>query len=265
MYLREGVLGPTIKVQGHGAMCVLSLLAVTRVRPIYPCEFAQHAYLVSAACSGCDANIVGGPTPDFAYSVGPILPAPSSSPPPLQVVKAGTRAHEAALSTLSCIQVLSIHCFWMRLYTQTQTNPNVYSSLLTASPHTRTNTRPISQKQKPANGGANPPGGARGGGGTDTTGMSAAQIAKIEAKRAAKAAKAAAKGAAKKEKKKAAGLGVGTAELRQLVAPAGAADAPAVGAEEIAAKLDPFRTGEVREGYLDRIFLYRGSFVAAEK
>lgn len=74
-------------------------------------------------------------------------------------------------------------------------------------------------------------------------GMSAAQIAKIEAKRAAKAAKAAAKGAAKKEKKKAAGLGVGCAELRQLVAPAGAA---VVGAEEIATKLDPFRTGEVR-------------------
>lgn len=78
-------------------------------------------------------------------------------------------------------------------------------------------------------------------------GMSAAQIAKIEAKRAAKAAKAAAKGAAKKEKKKAAGLGVGCAELRQLVAPSAAGGgASAVGAEEIAAKLDPFRTGEVR-------------------
>lgn len=75
--------------------------------------------------------------------------------------------------------------------------------------------------------------------------MTAAQIAKMEAKRAAKAAKAAAKGAAKKEKKKAAGLGVGTAELRQLVAPSGP-DAAAVGAEEIKAKLDPFRTGEVR-------------------
>lgn len=75
--------------------------------------------------------------------------------------------------------------------------------------------------------------------------MSAAQIAKIEAKRAAKAAKAAAKGAAKKEKKKAAGLGVGCAELRQLVAPSGGGGG-AVGAEEIAAKLDPFRTGEVR-------------------
>lgn len=73
--------------------------------------------------------------------------------------------------------------------------------------------------------------------------MSAAQIAKIEAKRAAKAAKAAAKGAAKKEKKKAAGLGVGCAELRQLVAPSGGSNS--VGAEEIAAKLDPFRTGEV--------------------
>lgn len=83
------------------------------------------------------------------------------------------------------------------------------------------------------------------------SGMSAAQIAKIEAKRAAKAAKAAAKGAAKKEKKKAAGLGVGCAELRQLVAPvapagAAAAAATVVGAEEIATKLDPFRTGEVR-------------------
>lgn len=75
-------------------------------------------------------------------------------------------------------------------------------------------------------------------------GMSAAQIAKIEAKRAAKAAKAAAKGAAKKEKK-AAGLGVGCAELRQLVAPSGGGGS--VGAEEIAAKLDPFRMGEVRK------------------
>lgn len=74
-------------------------------------------------------------------------------------------------------------------------------------------------------------------------GMSEAQIAKIEAKRAAKAAKAAAKGAAKKEKKKAAGLGVGCAELRQLVAPAGAA---VVETGELATKLDPFRTGEVR-------------------
>lgn len=75
------------------------------------------------------------------------------------------------------------------------------------------------------------------------SGMSAAQIVKIEAKRAAKAAKAAAKGAAKKEKKKAAGLGVGCAELRQLVAPLGGAS---VGAGEIAARLDPFRTGEVK-------------------
>lgn len=99
--------------------------------------------------------------------------------------------------------------------------------------------------QRPANGGANqpPPSGAPGG--PDMAGMSAAQIAKIEAKRAAKAAKAAAKGAAKKEKKKAAGLGVGCAELRQLVAPSGAGAAALVGAEEIAAKLDPFRTGEV--------------------
>lgn len=81
-------------------------------------------------------------------------------------------------------------------------------------------------------------------------GMSAAQIAKIEAKRAAKAAKAAAKGAAKKEKKKAAGLGVGCAEFRQAVAPA--RDSSRVGAavavevEEVTRKLDPFRTGEVR-------------------
>lgn len=98
--------------------------------------------------------------------------------------------------------------------------------------------------QKPDNGGGKqaPPSGAPGGG-ADMSGMSAAQIAKIEAKRAAKAAKAAAKGAAKKEKKKAAGLGVGCAELRQLVTPAGGA---VVGAEEIATKLDPFRTGEVR-------------------
>lgn len=74
-------------------------------------------------------------------------------------------------------------------------------------------------------------------------GMSAAQIAKIEAKRAAKAAKAAAKGAAKKEKKKAAGLGVGCAELRLLVAAPGAA--VEVGVEEVKRKIDPFRTGEV--------------------
>lgn len=73
-------------------------------------------------------------------------------------------------------------------------------------------------------------------------GMSAAQIAKIEAKRAAKAAKAAAKGAAKKEKKKAAGLGVGCAELRQRVAASGGS---VVGVEEVGRKLDPFRTGEV--------------------
>lgn len=73
--------------------------------------------------------------------------------------------------------------------------------------------------------------------------MSAAQVAKIEAKRAAKAAKAAAKGAAKKEKKKGAGLGVGCAELRQLVSPTGVA---VVGVEEVIRKLDPFRTGEVR-------------------
>lgn len=73
-------------------------------------------------------------------------------------------------------------------------------------------------------------------------GMSAAQIAKIEAKRAAKAAKAAAKGAAKKEKKKAAGLGVGCAELRLLVAPPGAVE---VAVDEVKRKIDPFRTGEV--------------------
>ncbi|CAM9460398.1 unnamed protein product, partial [Ectocarpus fasciculatus] len=101
---------------------------------------------------------------------------------------------------------------------------------------------------KPGKGGGNQPpqSGAPGGGGVDTAGMSAAQIAKIEAKRAAKAAKAAAKGAAKKEKKKAAGLGVGCAELRQRVAPAGTA--AAVGADEIAAKIDPFRTGEQAMG-----------------
>eukprot|EP00903_Cladosiphon_okamuranus_P009772 g9291.t1 len=96
-----------------------------------------------------------------------------------------------------------------------------------------------------ANGGANqPPSGPSGG--ADMAGMSAAQIAKIEAKRAAKAAKAAAKSAAKKEKKKAAGLGVGCAELRQLVAPSGGGGS--LGAEEIAAKLDPFRTGEQAMG-----------------
>ncbi|CBJ27242.1 Histidyl-tRNA Synthetase Similar to Histidine Ammonia-Lyase [Ectocarpus siliculosus] len=100
---------------------------------------------------------------------------------------------------------------------------------------------------KPAKGGGNqPPQSGAPGGGVDTAGMSAAQIAKIEAKRAAKAAKAAAKGAAKKEKKKAAGLGVGCAELKQRVAPAGAA--AAVGADEIAAKIDPFRTGEQAMG-----------------
>lgn len=98
--------------------------------------------------------------------------------------------------------------------------------------------------QRPATGGAKqPPQGAEKGG-ADTTGMSAAQIAKIEAKRAAKAAKAAAKGAAKKEKKKAAGLGMGCAELRQSVAPS--SGAAAVGVEDILGKIDPFRTGEVR-------------------
>lgn len=85
--------------------------------------------------------------------------------------------------------------------------------------------------------------------------MSTAQIAKMEGKRAAKAAKAAAKGAAKKEKKKAAGLGVGTAELRQLVAPAGAAGSPTVGEAEMAATLDPFRTGEVKRGFLRLAFV----------
>ena len=56
------------------------------------------------------------------------------------------------------------------------------------------------------------------------------------------AAKAAAKGAAKKEKKKAAGLGVGCAELRLLVAPPGAVE---VAVDEVKRKIDPFRTGEV--------------------
>lgn len=74
--------------------------------------------------------------------------------------------------------------------------------------------------------------------------MSAAQIAKIEAKRAAKAAKQAAKQAGKKEKKKAAGLGIGCAELRQRVAPVG----KAVDVEEVTKLLDPFRTGEVSMG-----------------
>lgn len=74
--------------------------------------------------------------------------------------------------------------------------------------------------------------------------MSAAQIAKIEAKRAAKAAKQAAKQAGKKDKKKGAGLGVGCAELRQRVAPAGSA----AGVEEVTKLLDPFRTDEVRMG-----------------
>ena len=80
-------------------------------------------------------------------------------------------------------------------------------------------------------------------GAADTSGKTEAQIAKIEAKRAAKAAKAAAKGAAKKEKKKAAGLGVGCAELRQRVSPAGE---PLAGVEEISRVIDPFRTGDVR-------------------
>lgn len=72
--------------------------------------------------------------------------------------------------------------------------------------------------------------------------MTAAQIAKIEAKRAAKAAKAAAKGAAKKEKKKAAGLGVGCAELRQRISPAGM---PLPELKEMSRKIDPFSTGDV--------------------
>lgn len=72
--------------------------------------------------------------------------------------------------------------------------------------------------------------------------MTAAQIAKIEAKRAAKAAKAAAKGAAKKEKKKAAGLGVGCAELRQRLL---SSVAPLLELNEISRKIDPFLTGDV--------------------
>lgn len=96
--------------------------------------------------------------------------------------------------------------------------------------------------QRPAGGGGNQAPASSGAPAADMAGMSAAQIAKIEAKRAAKAAKAAAKGAAKKEKKKAAGLGVGTAELRLLVAPPSAAE-PSV--EEVKRKIDPFRTGEV--------------------
>lgn len=72
--------------------------------------------------------------------------------------------------------------------------------------------------------------------------MTAAQIAKIEAKRAAKAAKAAAKGAAKKEKKKAAGLGVGCTELRQRIFPS---VAPLLELNELSRKIDPFLTGDV--------------------
>ncbi|CAM9169830.1 unnamed protein product [Laminaria digitata] len=102
--------------------------------------------------------------------------------------------------------------------------------------------------ERPAGGGGNQPPPSSGAPAADMAGMSAAQIAKIEAKRAAKAAKAAAKGAAKKEKKKAAGLGVGCAELRLLVAAPGAA--VEVGVEEVKRKIDPFRTGEQAMGPL---------------
>ena len=103
----------------------------------------------------------------------------------------------------------------------------------------------IHADQRTNNGGANQSIGAAtvpAGGAADTSGMTAAQIAKIEAKRAAKAAKAAAKGAAKKEKKKAAGLGVGCAELRQRILPS---VAPLLELNELSRKIDPFLTGDV--------------------
>lgn len=77
--------------------------------------------------------------------------------------------------------------------------------------------------------------------------MTAAQAAKIEAKRAEKAAKAAAKAAAKKDKKKGQGLGMGCSELRQRVLGAGTSGAGGVGLEtaEIEGKLNPFHVGEV--------------------
>lgn len=88
----------------------------------------------------------------------------------------------------------------------------------------------------------------------DNAGLTAAQAAKIEAKRAEKAAKAAAKAAAKKDKKKGQGLGMGCTELRLKVLEAartgggGGGGGSTIGTEEIERKLDPFCVGEVRPG-----------------
>lgn len=86
--------------------------------------------------------------------------------------------------------------------------------------------------------------------------MSAAQIARIEAKRAEKAAKQAAKAAAKQDKKKGPGLGVGCAEMRRRVLQPSGVGGIGGGGEGGAAErgvsvdvlrnIDPFRTGDVR-------------------
>lgn len=85
--------------------------------------------------------------------------------------------------------------------------------------------------------------------GTDKAGLTAAQAAKIEAKRAEKAAKAAAKAAAKKDKKKGQGLGVGCSEFRLRVqgASGSAGAGSSVGMDKAKDALDPFRVGEVSE------------------